>query len=80
MPSVHNMHTWCWIVTRFDGIDFDDVESERFGVLQMLLGNVQPITEEVVFFTCQPVKTHTKNSECTDMCQRLRLSYGLSVH
>lgn len=57
-PFVNNMHTWCWLVTWSDGIDLDYVQTERFGVLQVLFGNVQPITEEVVFFTCQPVKTY----------------------
>lgn len=68
MPSVRNRRTWCWTVTCFDGIDFDDAEPERFGVLQVLPGNVQPITEEVVFFTCQPVKTHTQRTQSVPIC------------
>lgn len=70
MHPANNVHTCSWLVTCFEGIDFDDVQSEGFGVLQVLLGNVQSIAEEVVFFTCQPAKTHTKNSWS-------RRSYGL---
>lgn len=46
-------------MTCFDGIDFDHIQSERFGVLQLLLGNIQPITEEVVVCTGHPAETQT---------------------
>lgn len=50
------VHTSKSPVTWFDRIDFNHVQSERFRVLQLLLNNIQTITEEVVVCTGHPAE------------------------
>lgn len=55
-PSVAKVHTWSWLVTCFDRIDLDHIQSEKFTVLKLILRNVQTITEKVVVCTGQPAE------------------------